>query len=308
MRTQRRHGVPFRGILIALTFTGLLAVAGAAVAQDGLAMMKVEAGARASGMAGAFASIPADPYSAVYNPAGAVDLTNFTVSFGHNEYWDNIRIETGYFASPLRGRMYIHGGIRFAGLGNIEVRQTPTSEPEAYADAHDISFKAGLAYRFSEKVAAGFGLGWLGEKIEAYRGGAISADLGVLGRPRPNLKVGASVTNIGSSFTLSKPGVTDSRKISLPTTYRVGTSYQYQKYLGAADLVVLDDQIHLHLGAEGHIQQYFFVRAGYMFNYDTKNFTAGATFVHRNVKIDYAFVPYSNDLGNSHLFNITFEL
>ena len=32
------------------------------------------------------------------------------------------------------------------------------------------------------------------------------------------------------------------------------------------------------------------------------------TFTKRNIKIDYAFVPYSNDLGSTHLFNFTFSI
>ena len=43
-----------------------------------------------------------------------------------------------------------------------------------------------------------------------------------------------------------------------------------------------------------------------MFGYDTKNFTAGASFVHRTLTLDYAFVPYTGELGTTHLFNLTF--
>jgi hypothetical protein len=277
-------------------------------AQDGLALMKIDPSGRSSGMGGAFVSITGDPYSALYNPAGVGDIHSFTASFSHNEYWKNIRIESGYFSSPFKGKFSIHGGLRFAGLGDIEVRQTPSSEPEAYTDAHDISFKTGLAYKVSDKIIAGFGLGWFFEKIAAFRGSSFNVDLGVIGKLRSNVAVGASITNIGSSFSINEAGVSESRKIKLPTTYRIGASYQYQKYLGAGDIVILDDKAHFHMGAEGRLQPNFSIRAGYMFGYDTKNFTAGASFSHRNMTIDYAFVPYSNDLGNSHLFSITFQL
>jgi hypothetical protein len=87
--------------------------------------------------------------------------------------------------------------------------------------------------------------------------------------------------------------------------YNVGVSYTYDKYLGAADLVVDSDEAHLHLGAEAMLHEMFSVRSGYMFNYDSKNFTAGASFTAYEMTIDYAFMPFSNDLGTAHMFTLT---
>jgi hypothetical protein len=275
---------------------------------DGLAMMKIEPGARPSGMGGAFVSVGGDPFSPPYNPASAAQTDKFRASFGHIEYWENVRLETGYFVAPLKGRFSVHGGIRYASLGEIEVRSTPSSEPEAFADANDISLKAGVAYKFSNKISAGFGTGWLIEKIEAWRGSAWNVDIGLLATVSQQLSLGASVTNLGPKFNLEKTGIVGSRDISLPTMYRAGASYRYQKFLGALDLVVLDDEFHAHLGAEARLHEILAIRAGYMANYDSKDITAGASFTHRNVTIDYAFVPYSNDLGTTHLFNLTVEL
>ena len=73
-------------------------------------------------------------------------------------------------------------------------------------------------------------------------------------------------------------------------------------------MVIVDYEAHLHLGAEGRLHELFQLRAGYMFNYDSKNITAGASFTKRNFAVDYAFVPYENDLGTSHIINLTFRL
>jgi hypothetical protein len=299
------------GIFKTVRTAGIIVLLSSAMvwAQDGLALMKVEAGARPAGMAGAFVSIPGAPNSVFYNPAGAAGTDRFKVSFGHNTYWENVRLETGYAISNLTDRSWIHGGIRYAAVSDLESRLAPTSEPEAYFDSHDASLKGGLTYQITPQLAAGVAAGWFIEKIDAYRGSAFNMDLGLLFHATPELNFGAAVTNLGSDFSLSvgggKQGTQD---ISIPTTYRAGGSYHYDRYLGAADLVVVDDKAHLHLGLEGQLHEYVTFRTGYMFNYDSKNFTAGVTFSHRNVAIDYAFVPYSNDLGTSHLFNLTLTL
>ncbi len=286
----------------------VLLLAATVGAQDGLALMKIEHGARSAGMAAAVVSLTDDPNGVVYNPATIVSLDGFTASFGHTVYWENVRLESGFFATNLSKRMFLHGGIRYAVIDEIEQRLLPTLEPDNYFDAHDVSFKSGMSYRVSDKVAVGLSLGWFIEKIEGWRGSAFNADFGLLVMPTANLNVGASVTNLGNDFQLEKSGQPGSRDISLPTTYSLGASYRYEKYTGAADLVIVDDEAHLHLGAEGRLHELFSLRAGYMFNYDSKNLTAGASFTKRNYSVDYAFVPYDNDLGTSHIFNFTFSL
>lgn len=298
-----------RVFLVTVLVTAFLTVGGA-YAQDGLALMKIEPGARAAGMGGAFVSVSGDPMSSAYNPAGAVGSPKFTASFGHNEYWENVRLETGYFAARSSDKLFLHGGIRFATISDIQSRLTPTTEPDGLFDAHDVSFKAGASYRLTDRIAAGASVGWMMEKIEAYRGSAVNFDLGILAKATEAINLGASVSNIGSSFNLSYSGSVSSRDISLPTIYRVGGSYRYEKYLGAFDVVVVDDKAHAHIGAEADLHEYLSLRAGYMTGYASKDFTAGASFhvTRYNLDIDYAFVPYSNDLGTSHLINLTLGL
>lgn len=276
---------------------------------NGLALFKVEAGARPAGMAGAVVSLNNHPDASVYNPAGSIDVTKFTISFGHISYWDNIRMESTHFAMGMSKSLFIHGGIRFATVDKLELRgDIPTENPDGYFDSHDISFKGGLSLKITDRVSAGFSAGWILEKIEGWRGSVFNIDLGVQAKAMKNLNVGASIIDIGSEFKLAKNTGNESRPISLPTTYRAGASYTYKKYLGALDLVYADDEAHFHLGAEGKIHPMFQIRAGYMFNYDAKNLTAGVSFTKRNLTIDYAFVPYKQDLGNSHMFNLSFSL
>lgn len=276
-------------------------------AQDGLALMKVGHGARQAGMGEAVVSIPGSVDGTAYNPAAAAGVEQFTASFGHMIYWDDINLESGFFAKDIRPNWYWHGGIKYAGLDGLEQRLIPSLEPENTFEAYDMSIKSGLAYRHG-KISVGFAVGWMIEKIEAWRGSAFNADFGAQYQVNDKINLGASAMNIGSDFNLTKPGSVSSRDISLPATYSFGGSYKYDKYLGAADIVYVDDDAHLHLGAEGRVHEMFLIRAGYMLNYDSKNFSAGISFEKRNITVDYAFVPYSNDLGTSHLFNLTFSL
>lgn len=278
-------------------------------AQDGLALMKVEVGARPAGMGGAFVSIPGDPNGTVYNPALAIGPSIFTTTLGYNTFWENIDIGNVHFIYPTK-RLFIHGGIRYAGVGNIEGRQQPTQNPDQITDvdARDVSFKVGFSYLIQDNFSVGFAAGWFMEKIDIWRGSVFNYDMGVYFMPKDRISVGASVTNLGQDFQLTQNDQVNSRDIPVPTSYRIGGSYTYDRYLGALDLVIIDDDAHLHAGAEAQLHESFAARAGWMIGYDSKNTTAGASFTKRNFTFDYAFVPYTRGLGSAHMFNLTVSL
>ena len=293
---------------VCLIFLLLTLIASAVCGQDGLALMKVEAGARPAGMGGAFVAINGDPNASFYNPAGAGLVDHFVASVGHNTYWENIRLETIYFASNATENSWIHGGIRYAAVSDLESRLVPSAEPDAYFSAYDVSFKGGLARRVGSRLIVGLSFGWFIEKIDIYRGSVFNIDLGATYEVKPGMTLGASAANIGSDFSLSMSAQPGTTPIPIPTTYRFGGAVQHDLGLGAVDLVFVDDDAHLHIGAEREMHELFDLRAGYMFGYDSRTFSAGASFKRRKLTIDYAFVPYSNSLGTSHLFNLTFIL
>ncbi|MBD3256950.1 PorV/PorQ family protein [candidate division GN15 bacterium] len=292
---------------IAVILATVLLTVPTVLGQDGLALMKVETGARQAGMGGAAVSLSGDPASAAYNPANAAILGSFKTTLDYNTYWEDVSLQTGYVSATLSRRLWLHGGIRFAGIDNLEARTSPTIEPEGYFDAHDVSFKAGLTYRLSDKLTAGAAAGWFVEKIAEYRGSAFNLDVGLNYRATRDLSLGASAVNVGSDLRLGQSGK-EGVDVPIPTSYRFGGSYRYDRFLGAADLVYVDDEAHVHVGAEGMLHESVALRAGYMAGYDSKDFTAGATFSHRNFDVNYAFVPFSNDLGTSHLFSLTVSL
>lgn len=278
-----------------------LASCSPAFAFTGMSLLAVEPGARPSGMGGAFTAVTLDPYSAAYNPAASYGIGPLAGSLGHNAYWQNIRIETAYLAFQKRAIAFATG-IQFAVDGDIQGRgETPSSDYDPF-DAHDVALKMGAAFRVDKDVIFGVMLGWIFEKIERYRGSAFCADLGLLTQPTSRLNVGLAVTNLGGKMQLRE------EEFSPPTAVRVGASYKFEKFLSAADIVMQDDDFHMHLGGEYSVAANFFLRAGYRFGYDTRDFSAGAGFVKRNLRIDYAFVPYKGILRDSHLINLTFHL
>lgn len=286
-------------ILTSLIF--LTGIAGLSRAATGIKLLAVEPGARPVGMGAAFASMTGDPYSAAYNPAAIYGIGKLAGSIGHNAYWQNIRIETGYLVFQKYNANFA-AGLQFAVDDNIQGRgSTPTSDFYNF-DAHDVSFKCGAAFPVDKNIIFGFMAGWMFEKIDIYRGSAFNVDLGLLSQLSSSVAVGLAVQNLGGKLNLRD------EEYSLPLTFRGGISYKLRKFIPAADIVIQDDKFHLHAGGEYSFGENFCVRAGFRSGYDTRDFSAGAGFVKRNLRIDYAFVPYKNSIWDTHLINLTFHL
>ncbi len=276
-------------------------------ALSGLRLMTVESGARPVGMGGAFTTVPHDPYSFAYNPAAVHGVTGLKGSVGHNTHWENVNIESGYLAFTKKDVTF-GIGLQIGYVDDLQGRNDsiPSSDYIPF-DAQDISIKGGASYAFTDKLTLGFGLGYMFEKIESYRGSAFNFDVGLLFHARPDLNVGLAVLNIGSSLELRK------ESYDIPTTIRAGASYTRDKLLTSADLVMFDDDkeegmdLRGHLGGEYSLTPEFTIRAGYRLGYESKSISAGFGFAKRNFRIDYAFLPYSNELDDSHLINLTFS-
>jgi hypothetical protein len=249
------------------------------------------------------------PDLSAYNPASQTRQARFAVVFGHTEYWDNIRLESAFMSLPLSPRLTWHTGFRLASVDNLEARgDVPSVDPDHFFDLQDISAKTGATFELSDKTSLGLSLGWFFEKISIYRGSAFNVDIGGQYQARDNVRLGASISNIGSTFTLSAPGSVSSGDIKLPTTTRVGASYVYDTYLASLDAFFQDGSAHIHVGGLWHVVEQFDVRAGFASGYDSHDFSAGATWQYRNFGVNYAFVAYSQGLGTTHMFSLNTTL
>ena len=302
MVRDRRSGVSNFALKVAGTLAlALLFISPTIKAQSGLDLLGVESGARPAGMGDAFVAVAGDPISQHYNPAATTEAADFAVAFGHVSHWENIRFES-VFLTFRESKIHYNFGLRLAQISDIEARTIASPAPDYQFEARDVSLKFGLAAQVAEKLSIGLALGWLSESINFYRGYSFNVDIGALYRHSSEFSFGASLSNIGSKLTLLQ------EKISIPTTLRFGASFVRDKLLVSAGGLYADEEFHIQTGAEYSLHQSFSLRAGLQTGFDSKNFSAGAGFSKRDVRVDYAFVPYSNDLGSSHQFSLSYFL
>jgi hypothetical protein len=290
-------------LLLAINFPQLFAADNPA--NTGLSFLKFGAGSRAVGMGEAYVAAANDASASYWNPAGLVNLSGTELLFTHNRWFQDITNE--FAAVGFRARKNAFG-VSFMSntIGGIERRVIASAEPLDILTAHDIMFGLSYARRLGENLSLGTTVKYLYQKIYIESASGVAIDFGLQYQtPAQGLKTGLVFQNFGFISKLLEEST------KLPQTIRLGLAYQLPfqilngEFLIATDwMKILDSTSHLNFGMEYNFVKYFAVRFGYQTGYEDKGIQGGFGVGFNRYRLDYAFVPFSSDLGNSHRISV----
>jgi hypothetical protein len=274
--------------------------------ESGFAVLQIGTGARASAMGEAFSAVTADASCSFWNPAGAAGVERFQAHLAHNEWIQDVSHDAAALLFPVRPFTFgLHAIV--VSVPGIEQRYYPTEEPLSTFSAHDVVLGVSLARQFGREVALGVNLRYLNEKIYGETASGFSVDLGAQYRtPVEGLHAGVMVQHLGSTRDMV------AEKITLPRTLRMGLSYALPfgsdeaPWLLTADyLSILHQKSHVHAGVEIRPLAMLALRAGYQTGYASRDFSAGFGVRVGQIDIDYAYVPFQEELGRAHRFSLS---
>jgi hypothetical protein len=276
----------------------------------GLAFLKVGIGARAVGMGEAFVATADDATALYWNPAGISHISGFQLGLMHAEWFQDIRLE---YLGAVLGRQKDAFGLSFTfnTIAGIERRDGPTAQPLGTFDAHDLAWGFTYACHLSERWHLGGSLKALYEKIHLDDGWGWALDAGLLyDTPLSGLRVGGSLRHLGPNMTLHD----ESFKLPFVMTLGFGYRPDWLQFGGGGLLIAgdiskpVDNRMRVHLGGEWCLQDVVALRTGYGLGYDERSLSAGLGLRHGRWTIDYAWVPYSSDLGDTHRISLGIDL
>jgi hypothetical protein len=275
---------------------------------SGLSFLKIGMGARPVGMGEAFTAISADVNCLYWNPAGLVKTKGANFTLMHNRWFQDI--SSNYLAVAFKIKKNTIGiGLTSNRIPNIEVRDKPTAEPLGTFDAEDLALTLGYAKSLSTKIDFGASIKWLYQKIYIYEASGWGLDIGGIYFLNDRFQFGTSLLNLGPEMKFEE------EEFSLPLIYKLGAVYKTsEKYLNGDIILVLDlvkpkdNDLKLHSGIEYNYNKILSLRIGYQLGYDDKNFSFGMGLGYERYKIDYAFVPFGSDLGNTHRISLEMRM
>jgi hypothetical protein len=291
-------------IVIALLLFPLIACAEDGSA--GLSFLKLGVGARAIGVGDAYVAVGGDASSIYWNPAGTVSVQNIDAMLMHSEWFEGIRYE---FAGGVKsdGRQAFGVGIVGLYMDDLERREGPTSDPIGHFGVFDFAFTGSYARRVTEYLDVGVAVKYLTEKIDDKSAGGVAADLGATYRvpALPGLSTGVAVQNVGPQMSFIED------KFDLPVLFRVGAALNVPFDALNGDVLVVTDALipndgdtKMHFGLEFEYAKMLALRFGYRTGWDNQNVSVGLGAKVRNLRLDYVYVPFYSELGDTHRISL----
>ncbi len=275
----------------------------------GFAFLKVPAGARASALGGAYASL-ADGVEAVFwNPAALERVKGIQISGSHYEYLEKIRHDQ--FA--IGGRLF--GGGIAASLRALY--SEPIEERDALGNligtfgSHDLEISLGYGRKLSPGVTLGATTQLVRERIADQAATTMAFGLGTAWDPAmlPGLRLSLSAHNLGPAAHYTIDGA-QGTPVRLPSAIQAGGSYGFGvgggfDLRGALESRFSTGQAPVAmLGAELAHPSGAAVRAGMTAGDTESALSFGVGWAVQSLHLDYAFVPFKSDLGDTHRFSL----
>lgn len=296
--------------LVTLLSLSLVGAAPVAAGPSGFAFLEVTAGARASALGGAYATLGEGAEASFWNPAGVAAVKRFEITGSHTEAFQNLRHDQFAFAGRWLG-----GGVavslRAFYSDPIVARDELGNETGTFGGS-DLAF--GLAY--GRELGGGFRVGGSGqvirERIADMSAGTWALGAGATWQPpeRPALRVGVMADHLGpdANYTFSNgPG----QPVPMPMALQAGAAYQWGLPGSAALGAALETRVTRGrpavaiVGGELTHPTGAALRVGLRLNDDGTRMSAGAGYAMSALSLDYAFVDDPFDVGDSHRVSFT---
>ncbi|MBI1799265.1 MAG: PorV/PorQ family protein [Candidatus Eisenbacteria bacterium] len=277
--------------------------------------LKIDVGARASGMGGAFVAVADDATALYWNAAGIARIATdkSELSMNHANWPSELSFDqVGYVFHVKR----IPGafGVAARSLSMQPMVETTAYQPDGTGRTFDAGMlAAGVTYArsFTDKFSAGVTANFIHEGLAELSQQTFSFDLGTLYDVGTlGMKIGMAISNMGSQIKFIE------RSARIPSIFRVGTSATLfqsadQKFIGSFEFShPPDNSERLNVGGEYSFRKYLFLRGGYNINYDSQGLAGGVGFhfpvsIAGKADLDYAYTDMK-DLGGAHRFTLRF--
>jgi len=281
------------------------------VGQTGLQFLKVDVGARAAAMGGAYSMVGQDATAMFHNPAGISEMKqNFDITTSQSQWIADITYSSigivknleNFGAIGLTATSSDYGKIQGTVVADNEQGYRETGNVETGAYAIGINYGRQLIERFFiggqvKYAAQHLGSSKYGGKSHTNKVSGLVFDFGTIYYTGlKDHKIGMTIRNFSRQFEYEE------YSFNLPLTFTIGTSIDVMKFVPnhSNPLTISFDAIHprdyyerMQLGAEYIWGDILALRAGYKFNYTQQGLNLGVGLNPEisglDLKVDYSF-------------------
>lgn len=302
--------------------------------------LKIQVGARAIGMGGAYAALAKDATAIYWNPAGLTYIEpHGAANFVHSDWLADMNFD--FASAVIRAGNFGVLGLSFTSLSMPDMKVRTEFEPEGtgeYFSAMDLALGLSYARSLTNRFSMGFTAKYIREQIWHMTAATIAFDIGILFRTDFDwLTLGISVSNFGPklkytgkdnfiNYDFNPDQYGDNENIfanlqtdewDLPLLFRFGLAMELIKRdMNQVTATVEarhpnDNTENVSFGLEYGFRERFFLRGGYQALFEDESergLTLGTGFVYylsatTPLFLDYAYADWGR-LVNVHRFSI----
>lgn len=307
------------------------------VGSCGAQFLKIGVGSRYQAMGEASVAVTNDVYAMYWNPAGLVEIKDWSFGFTRANWFLDINMDYAGMAHYFEDVGVVGVSATVLSMDDQEITtfEQQTGSGDFYSAS---SYCVGLSFarQLTGRFAFGGSFKYIGERIHNENASAYAFDFGtLLYTGYRSLRMGMSITNMGPELQFSGSDLDinyDEREgegtnspigaqvkttpYDMPMMFRVGMAYDIE--MGANTLMTVsgevkhpsDMQQQGALGTELGFSDKYFLRAGYKFRYDEEGLTLGGGLSTRlsnstTMVIDYAWQDFGR-LESTQRFSLGF--
>ena len=275
----------------------ILCLAQPLAATTGLPILNLSSGARSLSMAEAVTALSGNE-AISYNPAALQARRGRDLTLTHGEWIQDIRHE---YLALISGDARSTWGLAadLSQTRGLEQRSGPSRDPLGEFGVYEGALNLAYARHWNDRLRLGANIKVVRQSIFDQAANGAAVDLGVLYGLQPHLRLGLALRNLGQMNDLNQ------RATPLPRAASAGLAWSGidRLLLGAAIQRVRSGPTIVRLGGEYAVRRTFLLRGGYQ-NADTRTLALGLGLVSRAWSLDYAFIPFSDGLGEAHRFSV----
>jgi hypothetical protein len=255
--------------------------------------------ARAMGLGGGFVSLADDALGMVWNPAGMTQLGRNELFLETSQYFEGTSLNT--LGLVLPGRKYPTLGLSILALRSDEFQRTnDVNDHLGTFNEGETAYVLSASHDFHSRVSVGANLRVVHQSIDEFSASGFGLDLGVLARAASNVRLGASISNVGGPDLELRE-----TKETYPRQYRGGVAVDLLQGRALATMEVEkigDLRTNVRGGAEFQLTEMITLRAGFDGEDPAGGFTVNLP---RDLRLDYG--TGSHDLGMVHRFSLSWR-
>ena len=304
--------------------------------------LKLEVGARAVSLAGAFTAIANDVTALKWNPAGIAYLNKITALYNNTNLYAGIKHQFMGLVLPMGLNNFFGLSFNYVDIGRIE--KTTVDSPDGtgfFFENYNMAVGVSYSRMLTDRITLGITGRWIHEQIWEQKADGFSGDIGIIFTPDVSgLRIGMSITNFGPDMTMDNSPLTTFAYEPRENREGVGNrnleaQYQVEKYpmpisfqMGAMfDLMgpksnlitnnsnrisfvievndAFDNAMRTKYGLEYEWRNILALRTGYKQNYDLASFSWGCSIKIPLRTMDIRFDYAMADYGDLGSINVT---